>query len=339
VKPKAFTVLALLTALALVIAIANYAAQSRPSAERVSGEPLLPGLAAEASRIVKIELKQGDKSVTLARDKDGWTLADRAGYPAKSDAVRGLLIKLAKAELVEPKTRNKDRYGLLELEDPAGKDAKSHLVRLLDDKGAVIAETVVGKKRSDAFGSNKGGSYVRRPGEAQTWLANSEIDVPVAARDWVKPSIIDIPTAKIANLAIEIPGEEPLKIARDTADTSKYALVATPEGKKLKDASAMGSIVRAAASIELEDVRKPGLAQSGDVSLATIAADGGLTVTLRLRKDGEDYWLSVDASGAEGDAKKTAADIEARTKGWEFKIPAAKAQSILKRRSDLFEAS
>ena len=76
-----------------------------------------------------------------------------------------------------------------------------------------------------------------------------------------------------------------------------------------------------------------------DEYLQEIEADGGLGVTVRLRKEGEDTWVSLEASGADGDAKKTAEDITKRTQGWEFKIPAQKAQSILKRRADLFEAS
>jgi hypothetical protein len=106
---------------------------------------------------------------------------------------------------------------LLELEDPAAKDAKSRLLRLLDDKGGVIAEAVVGKKRLDAFGGNKSGTYVRKPGDAQTWLANADLDVSVAMRDWVQTGVLDVPAAKIAKVTVEIPGEEPLVIARDAA--------------------------------------------------------------------------------------------------------------------------
>ena len=73
---------------------------------------------------------------------------------------------LAEAELVEAKTRRADRYALLELEDPAAKDAKSRLVRVLDGKGSVLAEVVVGKKRIDAFGVGKSGTYVRKPADA-----------------------------------------------------------------------------------------------------------------------------------------------------------------------------
>jgi hypothetical protein len=64
----------------------------------------------------------------------------------------------------------------------------------------------------------------------------------------------------------------------------------------------------------------------------------GPTAILRLRKDGDAHWLSVTASGEGEAAKKAADEIAARTEGWEFKIPAGKANAILKKRADLLEA-
>ena len=339
-KPRAFAALAVITVLALIVAITTFGSQTRLAQVRDSGAPLFPNLAKQAGQIARIELQQGDKKIALARDKESWSVADRAGYPAKAEAVRGLLIKLAQAQLVEAKTRSKERYALLELEDPAGRDSKSSLVRLLDDKGGILAEAVIGKKRSDAFGSAKSGTYVRKLADAQTWLANADIGVPIALRDWVQPGVLDIPATKIATVSIEMPGEEPLKIARDAADTSRHAMVDMPEGKKLKDGATVGAIVRAAGSIDMEDVRKPGATPAGDAAgVVKMEADGGLSVTLQLRKEGDSYWLTIDAAGADGDAKKTADEIARRAKNWEFKVPAAKAQAILKRRADLFEAS
>jgi hypothetical protein len=342
VKPRPFTALAVITALALVVAVATYASYSRVSDVRVSGAALFPGLAGEASRVARIVVTQGNKTLALERGKDGWVLADRGGYPVKPDKVRALLIRLAEAELVEAKTRSKEHYSVLELEDPQGADAKSRLLRLLDDKGAAIAEVILGKRRSDAFGSTRGGTYVRKPGEAQSWLANAEIDAPIGVRDWVEPTILDIPTAKIASLTLTVAGEEPLKIVRDAADKTKHALAAMPDGKKLKDSYTVGAIVRAAGAIDLEDVRKsPVAGQEGgaEEGVVEIEGDGGLAATLHLRKEGEDHWLSVEAKGAEGEAKKTAEDIMHRTQGWEFKLSSGKAQAILKRRADLLEAS
>ena len=88
----------------------------------------------------------------------------------------------------------------------------------------------------------------------------------------------------------------------------------------------------------MEDVRKLDAAPSGaGVSIVKIETADGPTTTLRLRKDGDSNWLSVAATG-EGEAKKAADEIVKRTQGWEFKIPAYKADAILKKRADLLEA-
>jgi hypothetical protein len=338
VKPQGFAALAVATAAMLVLAIASYASQTRLAQVKTSGAPLFPDLAAAATRIAKVELRQGDKTLTLVRGNDGWSLADHGDYPVKPEAVRNLLMHLARAELIEAKTRNKDRHALLELEDPAGKDAKSRLVRVSDAAGTTLAGAIIGKKRYDAFGASKGGSYVRRVDDEQTWLASVEIDVPLAPRDWVQATLYDVPAAKITAVSVELPGEEALKITRDAADASKHALP-VPAGKKLKDAGAADAVVRAVASVDLDDVRKASPAAGSEVGVVKIEADGGLTLTLRLRKQGEDHWVTVEAAGSGEEGKKTAEAIAKRTQGFEFKIAPSKAQSILKGPGAFFEAA
>jgi Tfp pilus assembly protein PilN len=60
-KPTSFAALAVVTALAMVVAIATYGAQNRWSQAKVSGASLAPNLAAQSSRIAKIEPKQGER--------------------------------------------------------------------------------------------------------------------------------------------------------------------------------------------------------------------------------------------------------------------------------------
>ena len=144
----------------------------------------------------------------------------------------------------------------------------------------------------------------------------------------------------ITSLTVEIPNEAPLRIERDGSEGGKHKLVSIPQGKKLKQGADVDAVVRAVAGIELDDVRKLDEAASGEVGTARFEADGGLEVTLRLRKQGEDTWVSIAATAkGDGDGKKAAETITNRTKGWEFKIPASKATAILKRPDDLFEAS
>jgi Domain of unknown function (DUF4340) len=335
-KPRTIAELGIVALVAIVVAAATYIAQNRWSQAKVTGAPLFPGLASQGGKIARIELRQGDKKLALERKEQNWLLADRGGYPVKAEPVRTLLVRLAEAQLVEPKTRKSDRFAMLELEDAGAKDTKSREVRLLDQQGAVIAQAIIGKKRIDAFGSSKSGTYVRWPDDAQAWLANADVQVSASVRDWVEPTLLDLEASKIKAVTVEIPNEAALKIERE-GEAGKHKLVTVPAGKKLKQGADVDQIVRALGSIDLEDVRKLDPA-SGEVSTARLEADGGLAVTLRLRKDGEDTWLSLTATG-EGDAKKQADEITARSKDWEFKISPAKATAILKRPADLFEAS
>jgi hypothetical protein len=354
--PRNFVYLAIAAALSVLFAAVSFASNNQWGTGRSTGAKLFPTLVSDASQIAAIEVRQGDNTVALERTGGSWGLKNRGNYPADPTKVRTLLVGLAEAELVESKTRRPDRYAVLELEDPADKGAKSRIVRLLGAKGNAIGEVVIGKKRFDVLGTGKSGTYVRKPGDPQTWLANAELDASATAKDWLKTSVFTADAAKINRVTIEIPGEQPLRIERpaapakedkdtkqsvppDPAAAGKLQFAGFPPAdKKLKDASAAESIARALASVDMEDVRKLDAPPSGaGVSTVKIETADGPTTTLRLRKDGDAHWLALAATG-EGEAKKTADEINQRTQGWEFKIPASKADSILKKRADLVEA-
>ncbi|MBO0763640.1 MAG: DUF4340 domain-containing protein [Hyphomicrobiaceae bacterium] len=386
--PKSFVVLAAAAVFSAVLAIVVFASGNPWGGAAAGGEKLIPSLADTIRNVTGLEVRRGDETALLERSPDGrWSLKSRGGYPVDVAKVRTLLVGLGQAELVEPKTSKADRYAALELEDPAQKGAKSRLVRLLGADGTAISQVVLGKRRAAAYGSNQtGGTYVRRPGNPQTWLTNVELDAPMATKDWVKPVVLSLDSAKINAVSIEIAGEQPLKIERSTPEAKgptplkdakadakdanapekadantdanvdllklhqkaepaptpgKLAFVGFPaDGKKLKDASAAEALARAIGSIDLEDVRKLDATPAGEgVSVVKVESADGLTTTLRLRKESDATWLSVTATGGEGDAKKAAEEIAARTQGWEFKIPAYKADTILKKRTDLVETS
>jgi hypothetical protein len=338
-KPQTFSALLIAAIVTSAFAIVSYASNNRVARPKVAGAPLVSGLAANAPRIARLEISQGDKTIALANAGQGWVLASHANYPARAEVVRGLLVKMAEADLVEPKTNVKERFGLLELEDPAGKDAKSRLVRLLDAKGAVITEVVVGKKRVDAFGANRSGTYVRRPGDTQTWLASADLEASLSAKDWVAPAILDVQPAKIASLTIEMPGEPALKLVRDAAGgpTPKFNIAGLAADKKLKEGASPDTLVRAAATLDLDDVRKADPAAKADVGTLTIEGEKGLKVVIGLRKSGDDTWATIVATGSDDESKKHADEIAKKTYGFEFKLPAGKAAALLKKQADLVE--
>jgi hypothetical protein len=339
IKPQQFTVLAGVTIVSVVLAGLVYASSNRYSPGRVEGQPLAPELRARINTASAIEIVQGDKKLTVERSGDQWKLKERAGYPVLAEKARALVIALSTADTVEPKTASKDRYGLLDLQDPANKDAKSRGVKVLDDKGAPLADVVVGKSKYDAFGSGRPGFYVRTAANPQTWLATGDPKASVEVRDWVQTGIFTTVTDKITRITIEHPGETPLVIEKGTEKDQKFKLAAMPEGKKLKQGVTIDQIPQGFSSIDMDDMRKVDATPTGDkVSVLTLESEGGLKVTFRLHKDGDVSWMSFNATG-EGDAKTQADEINAKATGWEFKIPNWKADAIAKRAADLFETS
>lgn len=365
IKPHQFIVLAGGTAVSLLLAVGLYFGANRWSAGTVEGDPFLPELAAQTGKIAGVAVTQGGGKLTVQATGKGWTVQERDGYPAKSEAVRTLLLALAEAKLIEAKTASAGKLALLELEDPAAKDAKSRGVRLTDASGKELANVVIGKTRWDAFGSGRGGIYVRRQNQTQSWLATGDPKVTSSITDWVDTKIVSNDVAKITRLTLEHPGEEPLVIEKGAPEApkppapgagdakaapappvskdTKFHLAKMPEGKKLKKDASVDQIVDVFSSLDLEDVRKLAATPPGDmVSVLKLEQTGAPTLTVRARKDGKDLkqtWISVEAAGTDEATRKAADAINARAKGWEFRILDWKGEHMLKRRADLFETT
>lgn len=335
-KPHHFAALAAGALASLVLAITAYTAAA-PWQAALSQGPLLPGFTKDGQRVARMEVSQGSSKLTLERSGETWTLKDRDGYPANVEKIRQLLTGLATAELVEPKTRKKERYTELEVEDPSLATANSNLLKLIDESGNVVTELVIGKQSKDAFGAARAGTFVRRPSEDLTWLVNASLEATSDFKDWLKPRIFETQADKIRKVRLEIPGEEPLETTWDVA-TKRHKLTEVPKGKRIKYANSIDEIAEAFATVDLDDVRKasPSASASDPVSTAVVEIDGGLKVDFKVRRASDGDWLTLVATG-EGEPKKFADDLTAAVKEWEFKLPRSKADDMFKTRKDILE--
>ncbi len=340
--PKFFTGLAFTAAGSLLLAAFVHTRADNWSTGSAGGAKLLPSFQRDMPRMSTIMLKQGTQSVTLERKGEAWSLKDRGGYPVQGDRVRALLLKLADAALVDRKTRNPERFGLLELEDIGAKDAKSRFLAIGDDKAKPIAELIVGKRSAEQFAAGKGGTYIRRPGEKDTWLVNAEIDVNPSVNQWVDTTVFEAEIAKVKRVEVTIPGETPVvavdREAGKPANKDSYKLAGQPEGKKLKSDYTLEDLVNAFARVELEDVRKPVAAAAGAPAphVASYETETGTKITMRVRSEGEARWAIVEATG-EGDGKAAADKVNAVASGWEFRLPGWKYDQIFKKQADLLD--
>ncbi len=334
--PGRFVALAAVTAICVTAAIFAYMSSLRWSHAMSVGASAFGSSLSEAPAIGQIEVDQGDSKLTLDRQGQGWVVREHNLFPASAAKVSAFLRSLAEAKLVEAKTRQKDRYALLGLEDPKSAGAKSRLMRLTDDKGRVVAELILGNQRSDAFGTGKSGTYIRKPGEDQTWLVSTKIDADVGLKNWVESRLFDVRLEDVRHLTVKLPNEDALNIDQ-TADGSRHVLSNIPDGMKLKYADVPDDIIAVATALNFDDVRKS-QRKPGDDNTSSITWElkNGLAVTLHIERDGDVAWLSVDAAG-EGEAKAEADALLARTAGWEFRISKSNADAILPHRADILE--
>ena len=336
-KPKNFVTLAAAAAGSLLLAVVTYiAAVPWTPDDQSAREAMLPGLAARARDLAAIEIARENQTIRIANKDGKWLFETGDGYPVDEAKARELVLAATEARLVERKTAIKDRHDLLGLGDHTAPGSNARLLRMLDAKGGVLGEIVLGRPAFDTMDASRAGTYLRRPGNDQTWLADRPLQVSLSIRDWVKTRLIDRDVKSIRSIRIERDGEASIDIKR-SADGSQHELVTMPAGKKLKYVSAVDDIAEAISLVEFRNVRKASKADSLPLKgRATFETGNGFKPVIEFRGDDSKVWIRLTATGTEA-SKSDVDEFTARTAGWEFEVPQTELNAILVKFADLVE--
>ena len=163
-----------LIAAALIALVAAWwinSAQKPVSESAEQNKALLPGFREQVNDVNAITFTGADNKLlaTLKRGSDGWTVAEKSGYPVDVTKVREFLLKLADATVLEQKTSNPKHYAYLGVNDVTDQDASGVLVALDGLKQPV--KLIVGNYN----GAGGGGTFVRREGDAQSLLVKGNL--------------------------------------------------------------------------------------------------------------------------------------------------------------------
>jgi hypothetical protein len=333
--------IALLAAAILVasVAIALSLGGAQNLADAGSGQVALAGLADKIGDVAALKISGAGGTVTLQRQSQGWTIAEKGGFAADPAKIRQVLLGFAELTLVEPKTRSAESYSRLDVEDPGKEGGHSRLVEIDDASGKKLGELIVGKRRPDRLGSGADGLYIRRPGDAQSWLAQGSVDLPAETKDWLDKKIVSIAPARIGTVTLTHADGSTLVIKRDKED-AKFAVEGAPPDSKFKSDAAVAEPAGALDGLELSDVRPAAEVEfpSGGLSRAEWVTFDGLTITAEtFDKDGIS-WLRLKASGSDKAADEAAA-INARTASWAYAVFPYKSNAMKTKLADLVEAA
>jgi hypothetical protein len=332
---RSLILLASATAALAVIAIAVLASSDRGVSRAAPGQSAFPALAARLGDVASVTVSRDGTTMTLIRDGDNWLVAEKGNYPANAAKIGQIVRAMADLTLVERKTQNPDLYPRLEVEDPG--NGKSTLVAVKDKSGGDLAQAIVGKRRYDRLGAGNDGVYLRRPGEAQSWLARGTLDPSGDVASWLDRQIIDISEKKIAKVTLTQADGSTLVISR-SAPEAKFAVEDAPPDTKFKSETTTSGPAGALETLALDDVKPAGElpVPDKDVVTSSFTTFDGLTVDLRLMERDKTDWIAISAAGS-GSAQANAKKIEDKVSHWTYAIPAYKANLLKTKLADLVE--
>lgn len=298
-----------------------------------SSAPLMfQNLASRLSGAARIEIRQGAKSVAVAkRDAEVWVLPDMQDYPVRPEKVRELLVGLTELRLTERRTNDAAMLDRLGLEDPTA-NSTAALLRVLDGKDDPIAELVVGRRRMRTQGGVPESVYVRRPAETQAWLAEGRLPLDADPQLWIDRDIANIARERVLKVEATRLGEAPLVLTRGEGPDGVLTVTTPAQTPPLEEGS-VDEVGRAFEFLTLTDVRKEGAAPGQPLGETRFSLTDNLAITASGYQDGDAIWVRLAAAGDD-----EAARLNARWRGWAYKAADWKAKALLPRLQDMRKA-
>jgi len=253
-------------------------------------EKLLPGLAAVVNELAAVDIVApgGAVAVSLRRDDQRWRVSQRDGYEADFAQVLELLRTLAGAGIAESRTARPAWYGELGVQDLTEPDATG---RRIDFPGREIPSVIIGQ--GDPSGE---GSYARVAGEAQSWLLDAVVEVPVDPVAWLEPSIMDIPSSEIAEVIVRHADGETVRLQTTDDEERSVVLMDVPEGREAGPAFKRNALANGLRGLNLEDVRRFEPPVPDDASRVLFRTVDGLNFVADVFERDDARWIHFTVS-------------------------------------------
>lgn len=299
-------------------------------AETVEGL-LLPEIAADAERIAEVHLRGAAGELTLRRKDGGWVIPERFSYPADKSKLRTLLVALSEMRRVEAKTASPALHDRLGVGEPAAGNA-TVIVQLRDDAGATIAGIHLGNAEQ---GPGTTRQYVRKAGDAQSWLVDRHAAVLTGFTDWVDSALVNVQRTRARRVSISHQDGEQVLISRGSAEETAFTLETLPENRELGNPGMLNDLGNSFLSNTFTDVKPlESLNRDETARLSTVVMEtfDGLRLKAELFTDEQDgIWvvysaeeLPVEPAGedaAPASAAEEIAAINAKAVAWAFQLP------------------
>jgi hypothetical protein len=274
-----------------------------------SGQALYPPLKGKLTSATRIRIyRAGDELIAdLNRDHEDWHVANRNGYAADGAKVRKLLLDIEQARIDEQKTSNAANYPTLGVADVSDKAATG--VRIEIEGLPTPVNLIVGKSNVADHTT-----FVRRTGEAPSWLVNVGMEVPSSTGEWLRKDILDVGADRIQQATIAITGEPAYTATKNSRTDANFTVAGIPKGRELNTPSAADGVATAVVGLELNDV-KPAAEVSSEkpVARTVFHTFDGLVLAVNGAKQSDKYYITLEPAFDGALAQRFHVETEAAT--------------------------
>jgi hypothetical protein len=348
--PKAFIAFSAVTA--VIIAAAGFVVVERYATATFvkEKEPIFPAMHDKVNEVTELLYEDKQVRIKVARQPDGqFVLAERHNYPVSNEIVRELVIGLAELKVLEPKTKLEKLYPRIQVDDLEKENSLAKHLQVKGKNGEMLIDALIGRRNFDTTGLTDEGRYVRRVGEAQSWLVAGRFDIPDQIKKWVGKEFMNVDAKRIDTSTTSHPDGTQLIVQRQDKSGTRFKVLNVPEGREVEYQIDVDNISDGVDRIEFEDVAKPGehgIDFPKDKTIRTTykTYDGLIVEADVYAKDESksEFWGRFKASVADSaenkdEVQKEADKINAEVTNWVYRIPAFKYRYMSRRLDEVLK--
>jgi hypothetical protein len=321
-RKQFLVVLAVLAVLAAAaVGVTLYDRSAWTSADSRAGQKAIAGL--KISEVAEIAIRDSSGELHLQRGQGGWSVRERADFPADTDRVAATLVKLAEVKVVQSEALIESQRSRLGLVDPKDKaPGVGTAVELKDAKGTVLGRLLLGKKimKGSAMASlgrpdaDATGRYLVADGDDKTVLAVGDPlnEAEAKAQDWLVKDLLRVEGSKTISSYKD--GKLRWTVTRNT-ESADWKLMGSKERPDLQKATDLASSL---GWVNLVDVvADPAKTDTGLDHAVVIKAEtfDGLKYTLSVGKqERANYYARIAVAGEPEKTRTTAKNEKAEDK-------------------------
>ncbi|MSR45176.1 MAG: DUF4340 domain-containing protein [Phycisphaerales bacterium] len=270
----------------------------------------LNSIAPLASKISAIELHSGETPLRIEKGSEGWTVASRAGFPAKAERVQELVRGLIALDADQKMTAKLERLHELGLAWPDANKESTRVQIFVMDSDQPVLDVIIGRAVQ-----SPAGVYVRRSGENQSYRCTGSLRVAHAIEAWIASPVSDIPASAIGQINVD-----GLTLTQQAGQWSFVEPTGEADARRDALKATMPFLLSGFAPEDVRIATTEDLVHSNQIAVI-LHLDAEHAVDARVWKEGDGVWVRLALGECASTPHETLDAYAPMWQGWVFRLP------------------